>query len=177
MTAVQTRCRPRPEVILIAALGQNRAIGYQNRLCWHIPEDLARFRSLTRGYASIMGRKTWESLPPAVRPLPGRQNIVISRQPGFHAAGAQVAQSLDAALALVLGEKTFIIGGAELYALALPCADVLELTEVALAPKADVFFPEFDPRDWQLAHRDEAVSQAGPRFAFARYTRAAHHRP
>jgi dihydrofolate reductase len=133
--------RRRPELVLIAAMGQNRVIGRDNQLCWHIPEDLARFRRFTAGEAVIMGRKTWESLPAAVRPLPGRQNVVVSRQPDYVAPGAQVANSLEAALALVDRERVFVIGGEQLYCLALPDADVLELTEVELAPPGDAFFP------------------------------------
>lgn len=160
------------ELHIIAAVGQNRAIGHQNRLCWHIPDDLARFRAVTRGYAAIMGRKTWESLPDAVRPLPGRQNIVVTRQPDFQAAGAQVAHSLDAALALVQGEKAFVIGGAELYALALAHADVLDITEVALAPEADAFFPVVPADEWNLERREAHRSPGGIEFAFAQYRRA-----
>ena len=162
-----------PEVILIAALARNRVIGHENRLCWHIPEDLVRFRQLTRGHAVVMGRKTWESLPASVRPLPGRQNIVVSRQHDFAAAGAQVATNLDKALSLCARETVFIIGGAQLYTQALSRADVLELTEVELAPEGDAFFPEVDACDWQEDVREDAISQTGIPFAFVRYIRTA----
>ncbi|KVP17387.1 dihydrofolate reductase [Burkholderia ubonensis] len=162
-----------PELIVIAALARNRVIGRENGLCWHLPEDLARFRLLTRSHTVIMGRKTWESLPPAVRPLPGRQNIVVSRQADYCADGAQLASSLDAALALAEREKVFVIGGAQLYTQALPRADVLELTEVELSPEGDAIFPEFNARDWHVEVREDAVSQAGIQYAFVRYVRTA----
>ena len=164
--------RHRPELILVAALGRNRAIGRENQLCWHIPEDLTRFRRLTAGEAVIMGRKTWESLPAAVRPLPGRQNNVVSRQPDYEAPGAQVVPGLEAALALVARERVFVIGGEQLYCLALPEADVLELTEVELAPEGDAFFPELPAGAWLREHYERHVSKAGPAFAYARYRRA-----
>lgn len=165
------RRRP-PELVLVAALGQNRVIGRDNQLCWHIPEDLARFKHLTAGEAVLMGRKTWESFPAAVRPLPGRQNVVVSRQPDYVAPGAQVANSLAAALALVDRERVFVIGGEQLYCLALPNADVLELTEVELAPPGDAFFPDVPAAHWLLDHHERHVSRAGPTFAYARYRRA-----
>lgn len=161
------------EVILIAALARNRVIGRDNRLCWHIPEDLARFRALTRQQTVIMGRKTWESLPASVRPLPGRQNIVVSRQQDYETAGAQLTASLEDAIRLAEREKVFIIGGAQLYTLALPHADVLELTEVDLSPDGDSFFPEFDACAWRVAVREDGTSQTGIPFAFVRYIRAA----
>lgn len=159
------------ELILIAALGRNRAIGCRNQLCWYIPEDLARFRSITRDAAVIMGRKTWESLPPAVRPLPGRQNVVVTRQQDFKATGADVAHSLDAALRLASRPKVFVIGGEQLYAEALPVATVLELTEVDLEPEADAFFPELPQGLWQRERHEPQVGKAGIAFAFSRYHR------
>jgi dihydrofolate reductase len=162
-----------PEIILIAALARNRVIGRENGLCWHIPEDLARFRQLTRSHPVIMGRRTWESLPASVRPLPGRQNIVVSRQLDYTAGGAQVCSTLDDALALCEQETVFIIGGAQLYTLALSRADVLELTEVELTPEGDAFFPEFKACDWQVDAREEGISQTGIPYAFMRYIRTA----
>jgi dihydrofolate reductase len=162
-----------PEIILIAALARNHVIGRENGLCWHIPEDLARFRQLTRGQTVVMGRRTWESLPAAVRPLPGRQNIVVSRQRDYSAVGAQVTGNLDEALALCGRDTVFIIGGAQLYTLALSRADVLELTEVDLTPEGDAFFPKLDVCDWQVAVREDAVSQTGISYAFVRYVRTA----
>jgi dihydrofolate reductase len=162
-----------PEVIVIAALARNRVIGHENRLCWNIPEDLARFRQLTRQQSVVMGRKTWESLPVPVRPLPGRQNIVVSRQHDFAAAGAQVASNLDQAFSLCERDTVFIIGGAQLYTQALSRADVLELTEVELTPEGDAFFPQVNACDWREAAREEGLSQTGIPFAFVRYVRNA----
>ena len=168
---VARRAGTAPQLVLLAALGRNRVIGCKNQLCWHIPEDLARFRSITRGEAVVMGRKTWESLPSQVRPLPGRQNVVVTRQLDYVAAGALVAQSLAAALELVARDKVFVIGGEQLYALALPVADVLELTEVELAPAGDAFFPEMRAEQWRREHHERHTSQTGIVFAYSRYRR------
>ena len=160
-----------PELILIAAPGRNRAIGFRNQLCWYIPEDLAHFRSLTGGAAVLMGRKTWESLPPAARPLPGRQNVVVTRQQDYSAPGADVAHSLEAALQLVSRSRVFVIGGEQLYAEPQPVATVLELTEVELEPQGDAFFPELQPGHWRREHHEPQVGQTGIAFAFSRYSR------
>lgn len=159
------------ELVLIAARARNQVIGRHNQLCWHLPEDLSRFRQLTRGQAVIMGRKTWESLPEAVRPLPGRQNIVVTRQASYHAQGAQVATSLDEALSLVERATAYVIGGEQLYRLALPLADTLEITEVDLAPAGDAFFPDFDTQVWRISVAEPFVSQSGIRGVFSRYER------
>jgi dihydrofolate reductase len=139
-----------PEIVLIAAVARNRVIGRDNQLLWHVPEDMAHFKALTQGHTVLMGRKTWESLPARFRPLPGRRNIVVSRQPGYAAPGAELAPSLDVALALVAEVETvFVIGGADIYRQALALADCLELTELDLEPEGDARFPEFSPDDWQ----------------------------
>ena len=135
---------------LIAAVARNGVIGIDNRLPFRLPEDLKRFKALTMNHPIIMGRKTWQSLP---RALPGRHNIVISRQTGFAAEGATVVTSLDAALAIAGNVPAFVIGGAEIYALALPRADMLELTEVAAEVAGDVWFPDYDKDQWQEATR------------------------
>jgi dihydrofolate reductase len=129
-------------VVLVAAMGRNREIGANNQLLWHLPEDLAHFKALTLGKPVLMGRKTWESLPPRFRPLPGRRNLVLTRGPAIE--GAEVVRSLDDALALCSdAAELCVIGGAEVYALCLPRADRLELTEVdATYPEADSFFPQ-----------------------------------
>ena len=135
---------PTPAVALIAAVAANGVIGADNRLPWRLADDLKRFRALTIGHAVIMGRKTWESLP---RALPERQNIVVTRQRDFAAAGAEVAHSFAAALALVrLPEPAFCIGGGELYRAALPFATTLHLTEIARDFDGDARFPPFDAR-------------------------------
>ncbi|HNK33609.1 MAG TPA: type 3 dihydrofolate reductase, partial [Plasticicumulans sp.] len=131
----------------IVAIGRNRVIGAGNALPWRLPDDLAHFKRLTLGKPVLMGRKTWESLG---RPLPGRDNLVITRNPGYHAAGARVFASLDTALAACSdAPEIMLIGGAELYAQTLPICDRLYLTEVDAAPDGDAFFPALDPADWR----------------------------
>jgi dihydrofolate reductase len=130
------------------------------------------FRETTRGKPVIMGRKTWESLPAAFRPLPGRLNIVVSRNPGFEAPGASVVASLPEALAAAGdAEIAFVIGGAELYRQALPLADRLLLTEIDQAYDGDAFFPEFDRNTWTETARDARVAESGLAFAFVTYQR------
>ena len=126
-------------------------IGKDNRLLWNIPEDMAHFKALTAGHTVVMGRKTWESLPPRFRPLPGRRNIVISRQADYTAPGAEVADSLENALKLastpgpaadsMVATTVFIIGGEQIYRQAMAVADRLEITEVDLEPEGDAWFP------------------------------------
>ena len=158
---------------LIAAVARNRAIGKDNQLLWHLPEDMKHFRETTRGKPVVMGRKTWESLPEKFRPLPGRQNIVVSRDPAYKAHGADLAGSLEGALALAGGaEEVFVIGGAEIYGQALPLAQRLYLTEVAHDFAADAFFPEFSTGEWQEISRSATKSCAGLDFTFAVYQRA-----
>jgi dihydrofolate reductase len=155
------------EIVIVAAVARNRAIGKDNRLLWHIPEDMAHFRALTAGQAVIMGRKTWESLPPRFRPLPGRRNIVISRQDAFAAPGAEVAGSLENALERVsTAPVAFVIGGEQIYRQALANADRLELTEVDQEPEADAWFPEISPDIWEQSARREI-----PGCAFVTYRR------
>ncbi len=157
---------------LIAAVARNRAIGKDNKLLWNLPEDMRHFREATGGATVIMGRKTWESLPPRFRPLPGRRNIIVSRQPFYPAEGAEIAPSLPAALSLASSEQNvFVIGGAALYAQALPLAQQMILTEVDLAPEADAFFPEFSSREWRETQRQPGQSANGLAFAFVTYQR------
>lgn len=135
-------------ISLIAAIGTNRAIGKDNELLWRIPGDLPRFRALTDGHPVIMGRKTWESLPEKLRPLPGRTNIVITRDPAYGAPGAVLAQSFPEAVSRARdaegAEEIFIIGGQQVYECALPFASRLYLTRVEDAPDADAFFPAYE---------------------------------
>jgi dihydrofolate reductase len=157
---------------VIAAVAANGVIGAANRLPWRLPEDLRRFRALTTGHAVIMGRRTWESLP---RALPARQNIVVTRRRDYVAAGAQVAASLDAALALVsLPAPAFCIGGGELYALALPRADTLYLTEIDTRFDGDAQLPDFDRAEWIETgrQRGEHGADAGFDYCFVTYRRA-----
>jgi dihydrofolate reductase len=135
----------RPSLSLIAAVARNGTIGRAGGLVWRDAEDLQHFRRVTLGCPVIMGRKTWDSLPSRFRPLPGRRNLVVTRNADWHAEGAEPAGSLDAALEGLGGvPKAFVIGGAELYALALPLADELVLTEIDAELDGDVFFPSFD---------------------------------
>lgn len=149
---------------LIAAVARNRAIGMGNQLLWHLPEDMRHFRETTRGKTVIMGRKTWESLPAAFRPLPGRKNIVVSRNAAFQAPGAILARSLDEALTVAGGDEVFVIGGAELYAQSLARAQRLYLTLVDDHPVADAFFPEISAA-WREVSRRPG-SDSAPAYAF-----------
>jgi dihydrofolate reductase len=156
---------------LIAALAQNRVIGRDNQLPWHLPADLKHFKALTLGKPIIMGRKTWDSLG---RPLPGRLNLVVSRQPGLVLEGAEVFLSLDAALvradqwAREQGAcELMLIGGAQLYEQGLVLAERLYLTRVELSPQGDARFPHYAESDWQLASSvaHEAADET-PAYAF-----------
>ena len=132
---------------LIVARARNGAIGLANAMPWHLPADLAHFKRTTLGHPVIMGRRTWESIG---RALPGRKNIVVSRTPGFRAEGAQVVGSLEEAWRAAEGaEEAFVIGGARLYAEALPEADRIYLTDVMAEVEGDTFFPRLDPREWR----------------------------
>lgn len=137
---------------IVVAVARGGVIGYRNALPWRLPADLRRFRLLTTGHAILMGRKTWESIG---RPLPGRQSIVVSREATWRAPGAEVAPSLDAALALVrMPGPVFCIGGGELYRLALPIAGRLHVTEIDAEFPGDAFFPTIDPEDWRESVRE-----------------------
>lgn len=155
-----------PQIVLVAARARNGVIGRANGLPWHLPADLKHFRQLTEGKPIIMGRKTFTSIG---RPLPKRTNIVVTRDPTFHAPGCLVAHSLDEAFILA-GEapEVMIIGGAELFRQALPLADQLELTEIEADIEGDVSFPTFDPADWQVtaeqAHQSDEANPYPYRF-------------
>ena len=129
---------------LIAAMGKNRAIGLDGRMPWHLPAELQHFKKTTMGKTIVMGRKTWQAIG---RPLPGRQNIVVSRNPGFLAEGADLAASVDDAVAMSESDEVMIIGGGQLYALALPSATRMVLTLIDIEPEADTWFPEWDDRN------------------------------
>jgi len=161
------------EVTLIAAVARNGAIGKDNQLLWQLPEDMQRFKALTLGNLVLMGRKTWESLPAKFRPLPGRRNIVVSRNASYQAPGATVALSLNDAISAAGIEHVFIIGGAEIYSQALLLADRLELTEVDDAPAGDAFFPAVDRQRWQETARElRLATDTAPAYAFVTYERA-----
>lgn len=160
-----------PILTLIAAVARNGVIGIDNRLPWHLPADLRHFRELTTGHAVIMGRKTWESLPEKFRPLPGRRNIVVTRDAAYRAAGATVAASLPAAVAAAGADEAFVIGGAELYAAAMPLADRLHLTELAAAFEGDTHFPAVDSRHWRQTAREAHSGEGALDYAFVTYQR------
>ncbi len=148
----------RPALSLIAAVDRNGAIGKANALLWHEPEDQKHFRRVTMGAPVIMGRKTWDSLPARFRPLPGRRNVVVTRNVEWRAAGAEAVASIDAALTLLAdAAKAFVIGGAEIYALALPLADELVLTEIDADLDGDTFFPAWDRSHYTCTARDPRV--------------------
>ena len=160
-------------ITLVAAVARDGAIGRDNQLLWHLPDDLARFKALTLGKPVVMGRKTWDSLPAKFRPLPGRRNLVISRTATV-LTGAEVFASLDAALAACTEAELCVIGGAQVYALALPRAHRLALTEVDAAfPDADCHFPAWPRPDFAETQRETRQTAAGLRFDFVDYLRKA----
>ncbi|MEE7438718.1 MULTISPECIES: dihydrofolate reductase [Methylobacterium] len=159
-----------PIVSLVAAVARNGVIGRDNGLAWHLSSDLKRFKALTMGKPMLMGRRTWESIG---RPLPGRRTLVLTRDTGFRAEGVETVHDWDSALAAA-GAELMVVGGAEIYALALPHADRLHLTEVEAEPAGDVRFPAFDRARFRETFRE--AHPAGPRdehaFAFVDWERA-----
>ncbi|TNF59690.1 MAG: dihydrofolate reductase [Burkholderiales bacterium] len=156
---------------LVYARARNGVIGRDNQLPWHLPEDLAHFKRTTLGCPVIMGRRTWESLPPRFRPLPGRLNIVVTRDPAFSADGARVAHSLEAARDLCPpATDAWVIGGAQIYAQALPLASRVVVTEIDRDFEGDAFAPELGPQ-WVETGREAHTSASGLPFAFVTYTR------
>ena len=156
----------------MAAVARNGVIGRDGAIPWRIPEDLQRFRAVTTGHAVVMGRRTWDSLPDRYRPLPGRRNIVVTRNPDWRVDGAERAGSLGDALELVEGaDQVFVIGGAQLYAAALPLADELLLTEIDADVEGDTFFPAWRREEFEEVAREPHVSADGIPFAFATYVR------
>ena len=161
-----------PRLALIAAVARNGAIGRDNQLLWHEPADQRHFRATTQGHAVLMGRKTWDSLPPRFRPLPNRRNVVVSRHPGLQLSGAEVHGSLpDALQALQGADRVFVIGGGALYAQALPLASEMVLTEIDADLPGDVFFPAFDRSHWQVDAGPVTQAADGSSYRFVRYTR------
>ena len=156
---------------MIFARSANGVIGNNNAMPWHLPEDLAHFKKLTLGSPVIMGRKTWDSLPTKFRPLPGRTNVVITRQTGWQAEGAQTAGSLIDALALCqLASDVWIIGGAQIYAQAAPLASRIEVTHIDKIYQGDAFAPTLGSQ-WQQSQKEAHVSSTGLNFSFITYTR------
>ncbi|HZV92951.1 MAG TPA: dihydrofolate reductase [Caldimonas sp.] len=161
--------RSSPSVCLVAAVTRDGGIGLRGELLVRIPDDLRRLKRLTMGAPIVLGRKTWQSIG---RPLPGRRNIVVTRDPEWRAEGAEAAASLDSALSLAAGApRIFVLGGADIYALALPVADALELTEIDAAPPADTFFPSWNRAEFRQTAREEHATSEGLRYTFASYAR------
>lgn len=158
---------------LIYARAANGVIGKDGVMPWHLPEDLAHFKRTTLGSPVIMGRKTWQSLPPRFRPLPGRTNVVVTRQQDWQAEGACVAHSLPEALALCGNvSDAWIIGGAEIYAQALPLASTAVVTEIEANFEGDAYAPQFGP-GWKEKQREHHLSSTGLKFSFVTYTNTA----
>jgi dihydrofolate reductase len=156
-----------PRVYLVAAVASNGIIGANGELPWRLPEDLQHFKRITTGHPVIMGRRTWESLK---GPLPGRDNIVVTGTAGYEAPGAAVASSLEAALALCLGEPVvFVIGGSRLFAESLPFAAGLVMTEIDREFEGDTWFPEYDRSRWKESQRERHVTAGGMKFDFVLY--------
>jgi len=160
-----------PRVYLVAAVAGNGVIGAKGKLPWRLPEDLRHFKALTLGHPVIMGRLTWESL--GKKALPGRENIVVTRTPGYEAPGAALAASLEAALALCAGESVaFVIGGTRLFEAALPLASALVMTEIYRDYEGDTWFPKWERSGWRESQREAHTAADGTRFDFVLYERA-----
>jgi dihydrofolate reductase len=152
-------------VTIVVARARNGAIGKEGGLPWRLSADMKHFKAVTMGSAMVMGRRTFESLPGR---LPGRRHIVLTRDPNWRSDGAETARTVDEALALTRGEPVTVIGGVEIIALFLPCADAVELTEVHGEPEADTFMPAFDTAEWREASREDH-----PDYSFVRLERRA----
>jgi dihydrofolate reductase len=154
-------------VAIVVAHSANRVIGRDGGLPWHLPTDLRRFRALTTGHAVVMGRRTFESLPAAFRPLPERRNVVLSSDPAYRADGAEVVADLDAALAA----PCFVIGGGVTYAQALPRARRVYATEVEAHVDGDTYFPALPESEWRCVERSERIAEHGHAYTFAVHER------
>jgi dihydrofolate reductase len=156
-----------PRITLIVARARNGVIGRDNQIPWKIPGEQARFKRITLGHPIVMGRKTWESIVAvAGGPLPGRRHIVVTRDARYSAPGAEVATSLDAALRLAAdAQEIFVIGGAQLYAEAMPRAHRLIVTEIDADIEGDTYFPAPDPRDWAAVETEHQPAGTNRPFA------------
>jgi dihydrofolate reductase len=154
-------------VSLVVAHSANRVIGRDGGLPWHLPGDLKRFRELTTGHAVVMGRRTFESLPDAFRPLPNRRNVVLSTDPAYRADGAEVVANLEAALAA----HCFVIGGGVTYAQALPHAQRVYATELEAEIDGDTFFPALPAGEWRCVERSERIVERGHAYTFTVHDR------
>lgn len=167
------------QIIIISAIAQNGVIGSKNDIPWRISEDFKRFKQLTMGHPCIMGDSTYKSLPEKSRPLPGRENIVLTLDPEYHPEGATVFHDFDEAIAYVRGKdekKAYITGGATIYKLGLKVADVLELTRIHRDVDGDVRFPDWNPDEWELVTSEnhestDLISGAPISFTYETYRR------
>jgi dihydrofolate reductase len=159
-------------VTLVAAVARHGVIGRDGGIPWHLPEDLAQFKALTTGHTVVMGRRTWDSIPDRFRPLPGRRNVVVTRNANWAAEGAERAATLEEALNRVArDERVFVIGGAQVYEAALPHADELVLTELDLAVDGDTYFPTWERAAWEEVSRVGHAARNGTHFAVVTYRR------
>lgn len=162
--------RRRPRITLVVARARDGAIGRDNALPWHLPEDLQHFKATTLGHPIVMGRRTFESIG---RPLPGRRTIVVSRDPAWAHPGCERAASLDEALDRCAGlPEAFVVGGGQLYAEAMARADRLVVTDVEIDVDGDTFFPPIDPQAWVLTDSVPGVSRTGLAYAIRTWERA-----
>jgi dihydrofolate reductase len=154
------------KISLIVAMASNRAIGLNNQMPWHLSGDLKRFKQITMGHPIIMGRLTFEAIG---RPLPGRTNIIVSRNPSYQQEGCVVVDSVEAAInhGRRLADEVFVIGGATLYEATLPLADSLYITQINQDFDGDTFFPDFDTNDWIEVEREDVVDDAGVSFTYS----------
>jgi len=158
------------KISIIVAMSKNRVIGVKNSLPWHISEDLKRFKRLTTGYPIIMGRKTFESIG---KPLPERRNIVISRNQNLKLQDVEVVKSIEDALKICSSENLiYIIGGEQIYNLAMPYANNIHLTEVNKEVEGDAFFPEFDKNEWKEIARENSKDFIDTSYSFVEYRRS-----
>jgi dihydrofolate reductase len=155
------------QIVLVAALSENHAIGKDNQLLWHLPEDLKRFRAMTLGHTVVMGRKTFESIG---KPLPKRKNVVLSRNTNWLHPEVLVYNDLEKAIAACAEETLMILGGAEIYSQSMPLADRLELTHVHSHFKGDAFFPAIDNNIWEAEHGERKTDAAsGISYTFSKW--------
>ena len=157
-------------VSLVVAHSRDRVIGRDGDLPWHLPTDMRHFKALTEGHAVIMGRRTWESIPERFRPLPGRRNIVLTRQAGYEAPGAEVLASLTAAIAACDGDA-FVIGGGQVYDEALPLSQRAYVTEIDAGVEGDAYFPALPPDEWAVTDEQGPHEENGLPFVFRTYER------
>jgi dihydrofolate reductase len=152
-------------ISLVLAMASSGVIGVDGGMPWRIPEDMKHFKAVTMGKPIVMGRKTWDSFPK--KPLPGRTNIVVTRDANWHSEGAVVAHSFKDAIALAGGaEEVAVIGGAQIYKLALPCADLVHLTQVHRDFAGDTHMPPFNSADWRETSRDDHATPEGLAYSF-----------